>query len=541
MKPAASEEKTQSITIFKPTIFISLVILSFIGAIIGIQIIVSLGISANTSIIGAVLALLLSRIPMALFSPFKVMEAQNLMQTSISAATFAAANGLIIAIGVPWVLGSYDLIWPMLFGCFLALLVDSYILYNIFNTTAFPATGGWPSGVATAETLIAGNKGGNRLYLLIVGFIIGSGGVMAGIPMASAGIALIGARGALFMFAIGLLVRGYSVPLFNYDINIHYIPHGIMIGAGIVALLQIAYLISTKPKAVAKNNVAANPELALSGARLRKGLIRGGLFYFIVAVFLTLSTKIFTDMSWPMLIGFLAFATFASLMQEMVVGMAAMHSGWFPAMAASLISLILGLLIGFPPMALAVLVGFCIATGPAFADLGFDFKTGYIIRGHGQDAKRESLGRYQQYLAALVGFFCAILMVALVYKIYFEAGQIAPASKVFAATIKAGSSPEIAIKLFFWAIVGAAIQFLGGVRNQIGILFATGLIISFPIAGWTVLVSLAIRWVLESYFKVDNNKLATFAGGLIAGDALTAAVTAFLPTIKAKLLAFMGK
>ncbi|MBO1929026.1 hypothetical protein J4731_07995 [Providencia rettgeri] len=41
----------------------------------------------------------------------------------------------------------------------------------------------------------------------------------------------------------------------------------------------------------------------------------------------------------------------------MIVGMAAMHSGWFPATAAALISLMIGILLGFPE-ALAVLVGF---------------------------------------------------------------------------------------------------------------------------------------------------------------------------------------
>ncbi|MCB6146454.1 hypothetical protein LHK12_19745 [Providencia rettgeri] len=54
-------------------------------------------------------------------------------------------------------------------------------------------------------------------------------------------------------------------------------------------------------------------------------------------------------MTLPQLIGFLIFATLAALIQEMIVGMAAMHSGWFPATAAALISLMIGILLGFPP------------------------------------------------------------------------------------------------------------------------------------------------------------------------------------------------
>jgi hypothetical protein len=40
-----------------------------------------------------------------------------------------------------------------------------------------------------------------------------------------------------------------------------------------------------------------------------------------------------------------------------------MHSGWFPAFAVALITLTIGILIGFPPTALAVLVGFSAAAG----------------------------------------------------------------------------------------------------------------------------------------------------------------------------------
>ncbi len=33
---------------------------------------------------------------------------------------------------------------------------------------------------------------------------------------------------------------------------------------------------------------------------------------------------------------------------------------------------------------------------------------------------------------------------------------------------------------------GALLQFIGGSKRQIGVLFATGLLISFPAAGWAV-------------------------------------------------------
>ncbi|MEI7100614.1 OPT family oligopeptide transporter, partial [Klebsiella pneumoniae] len=81
------------------------------------------------------------------------------------------------------------------------------------------------------------------------------------------------------------------------------------------------------------------------------------------------------------LIGFMIYAAFAAFLHEMIVGLAAMHSGWFPAFAVALITLLIGILIGFPPEALAMLCGFSAATGPAFADMGYDLKAGWILRG----------------------------------------------------------------------------------------------------------------------------------------------------------------
>ena len=48
------------------------------------------------------------------------------------------------------------------------------------------------------------------------------------------------------MLGIGFLLRGYSSPVFGIDINALYIPHGIMAGAGLVALIQIIFLMRGK-------------------------------------------------------------------------------------------------------------------------------------------------------------------------------------------------------------------------------------------------------------------------------------------------------
>ena len=66
-----------------------LVLLSVAGAIIGVQLITTIGVTPNTSIIGALFAMLLARIPLQWFRRYRSVEVQNLAQTAISSATFA--------------------------------------------------------------------------------------------------------------------------------------------------------------------------------------------------------------------------------------------------------------------------------------------------------------------------------------------------------------------------------------------------------------------------------------------------------------------
>src|SRR6516164_8545289 len=115
-----------------------------------------------------------------------------------------------------------------------------------------------------------------------------------------------------------------------------------------------------------------------------------------------------TDMAPGMLLMFLVYAAFAAFVHELLVGIAAMHSGFFPAFAIALITLTVGILIGFPPVALGLLVGFSASTGPAFADMGYDLRAGYILRGLGKDMSFELEGRKQQLYAAMIAFGIAI-------------------------------------------------------------------------------------------------------------------------------------
>ncbi|WP_414695581.1 OPT/YSL family transporter [Paraburkholderia sp.] len=515
--PADTLSASPRISFFEPLLMLVSVGLSVLGAIIGMQLIVSLGISANTSIIGALMAIVFSRIPLELTRRFRVLERQNLVQTAISSATFGAANSLMIPLGVPYAMGMPELTTPMLVGSIVAMLVDGAMLYHLFGSKIFPATGTWPAGVATAEAIWAGDRGGRKAVFLGLGVATGVAGALFGVPMSAFGAAFLGNLAALTMFGIGLLIRGYAVPVLHVDIAAAYIPHGLMIGAGMVALLQVAREIHRSRTAA-----GADPRnLEMSGARASRVLSGGFVAYVMIALLISVMAGHVTEMSPGMLIAFVIYAAFAAYAHELIVGIAAMHSGWFPAFAVALITLTIGILIGFPPSALAVLAGFSAATGPAFADMGYDLKTGYLLRGEGKDMATELAGRRQQLIAAMAGFIVAAIVVIVFHDHFFSRNMLPPVDRVYAASIRAGSSADIARHLALWAIPGALLQWFGGSKRQLGILLSTGMLIASPLAGWAVLAGLAIRFVVTRLRGERHaGEMSAFAGGVIAGDAL---------------------
>ena len=495
-----------------PATLILLIVLSAFGAIIGTQLILQLGVTPNTSIIGALVAMLLARVPLAIFARYRSIHVQNLAQSAISAATFGAANSLLLPIGVPFLLGRSDLILPMLIGAALSMLLDGYMLYRMFGTRVFPASGTWPPGIAAAEAIRAGDAGGKRGLLLVAGLLIGIAGSWLKIPMSAFGVAFIGNVWALTMFGVGLLIRGYATPVAGIDIAKLYVPHGMMVGAGLVALVQVGLLIARRGEAAASG---------VSDASLRRALGLGGVGYIVIAIVIAVLGGMVGELSTGMLIAFVIYAAFAAFVHELIVGISAMHAGWFPAFAVALITLIVGILLGFPPIALGLLVGFAASTGPAFADMGYDLRAGYLLRGEGADPGFEMDGRRQQLYAAMLAFLIAIPTVYFAHPGYFALNLVPPVDKVYVATINAGATAEVAKAMLIWAIPGVLIQLLGGPSRQLGILLATGLLIPNPMAGWAVLAGIVIR-VVVLRLKGESAKgdMEVLAAGFIGGDAL---------------------
>lgn len=490
---------------------------------IGLELLTRVGITPNSSVIGAVLAIAVSRLPLAASRRLRSVERQNLLQTVVSAATFGGANAVLLPAGAVWLFGRPDLVPAMVLGAVLGSLVDLLLLYRLFGSRLFPAEGLWPAGVATAECLRAGDERGARARWLGLGALLGAGGRALGIPADIVGVCWIGNPAALTAFGIGLVLRAEAPARFGLDLAAQYAPHGVMIGAGAVALGQMASTLFGRRRA----SRGAEPTAATRGARpVGARVFAGGFAAFAgAAALVAVLGGLATGMGPAGVVAFALFAATAALVSELLVGLSAMHAGWFPAFATSLLFLLLGMLLGFPPLALVLLTGFTSATGPAFADLGYDLKAGFLLRGEGRDPAREVEGRRAQRTAEVFGLLVASGLVLLTYESYFRADLFPPYDRVAVAAVTAGAAPGLAGKLALWALPGALLQWVGGRSRQLGVLFATGLLILSPAAGWTALAALLVRRALRGRFgdRADSVR-QVLAGGLIAGSALSSFV-----------------
>lgn len=518
-----------------PMMLLTSIVVAMLGAVIGLELITRVGVTQNTSITGALFAVILSLIPGRLFHRFRNVHTQNLVQTSISGATYAAANAMILPVGIPVLMGRSDLMVPMLIGVTLATFLDGFLIYKIFDSPMFPATNPFPSGIATSETILALANRGKRSLLLFVGMGVGAVGKALGIPMDLFGVSWFGNVVSMSAFAVGSLITGELIPRWSAAVSVDgavpvmitYLPHGVMIGAGLVSLVQ-AMLVLTKRHG--KNGVDES-RLSVSGQSMRKTLVFGFGAYLLIAILIAVITGIYTEMGVGQLVVWIVFAAFAAIASELVVGLSAMHSGWFPAMATALIFLMIGVMMGFPPLALGVLVAYTAATGPAFTDMATDLKCGWILRGRGANPEFEKAGRKQQFISEMVGYAVAAVLVALMANTYFSQDLFVPTARTYIATIEAGANFEIAKWLAIWAIPGAIIQILGGHR-QMGILLATGLLIGNTLNGCTVLVALAIRVIaLKWKQKKAQDLLYILGAGCIAGSALYSFFTSTLKLV----------
>ena len=512
-KTYAPEKTQKGIKAFEVNTVIVGTVLALLSAIICIQIIGEVGVSANTSILGAIFAMMLGKLSFGKLKQFKNLERQNYIQTVVSAAGFSASNCAFIAIGIFLIMGESKAIFPMAVGCLIGTGVSVVVVGLIYDSKIFPAAKAWPPGVATADILIAGDEGGDKAKRVVQGVVAGIIGSYFKIPVGAVGIVFIASLPSMAALGIGLLVRGYANPLFKFDIAATNIPQGFMIGAGIVALVQsIVIIVKSRANKSEKGNEIIE-QCTVSDSSAKKTIILSFGIHALGAVVLGVMAGIMSDMSTGMFIAWILWTAFSSVASMMLVGMAAMHSGWFPAFAITTIFMTLGVIAGFPPLATALLTGYICSVGPCFADMGYDLKTGWIIRGRGKDVPYELHGRKEQVKIELYGAILGVLVLLISANLMYAQGLVPPVSKVFVSTIEAGTNSSIVKELLIWAIPGAILQFAGGSR-MLGVLFATGLLINNPIYGIGVVVAVIIRLVVGDEFMHIRD------AGLIAGDGL---------------------
>jgi uncharacterized oligopeptide transporter (OPT) family protein len=494
-----------------------------LSAAICAQINVRLGVTPNTAIVGVLVAIAAGR---SFLRQFRSLDRQVMVETATSAGGFAGANIALISVAALYLLGLARLLLPLLFGISAGMVIDIWLAYRLFGTRAFPAGGPWPDGEAIGRVIQAGDEGGRLARELLQGVGVGIVARLWALPAAGVGIAFIGNPVALTALAVGLLARAHG-PSLGFDVAASYAAHGVMIGAGLVQVCQTAWVVwpSTGP---AKSLRRARPQPDRTQALPRNaGQDDGGaslgareltvhLGAFVLgAIALSLLSGLWSGALTPArLVLWVTFAGTAAFVHTIIVGYCAMLSGWFPSFAVAIALILLAALLRFPVEALAMLAGYVLSTGPQFADLGYDLKSGWIIRGRGADAAREAAGRREQALLQEVCALVGIVAATLVFGAYWRAGLVPPMSRVVAATVALASTPALPAQLALGGVVGAIAQASGGPRRAVGILLATGLLLDNATYGYALIAALLARaWL-------GTSRMSIRAPGLIAGDGL---------------------
>ena len=101
-----------------------------------------------------------------------------------------------------------------------------------------------------------------------------------------------------------------------------------MIGAGIISLLQCAKILFRKEG----KGTSAAAQFGTSLSDMKGALGKGFIAYLVIALGLAVATGLYYEMGVGMFIAWVVFAAVAALISEPIVGVSAMHSGWFPAL-----------------------------------------------------------------------------------------------------------------------------------------------------------------------------------------------------------------
>ena len=494
----------KKISIYEPTVLILGILLAIVSAAICMQIMGMFGTAPNTSLIVGVLIMIIARIPITSFKKLGNLERQNYIMSIASAAGFSAANGAFIGISMLFILERDNLIIPLSIGMLVASLISVFANYKLFDSKIFPSSGSWPMASVAAKILEAGNEGGKKSKELIQGILLGAILNQFSLPATGIGIAVVADIKTMTAMGLGSLISGFS-PLINFNFGETNIAQGIMIGAGIVAFFQILNTI----RGMKTTKTEECCDMAVTDKSAKKSLILVFVLFILGAILTAYLTYLFSHMNSANMMIWILYVALSTIITMLLVGTASMHSGIAPSFAVVTLFLTIGIAFSFPPIALAIMVGYVSCVGMVFADTGIGLKTGHILR-KGID---EASGRRQQTIMKFLGVIIGILMAFFFGSYITGGGAIPPMSIFYARTISEYMTTSLFIELFLWAIPGAILQFVFG-NKQVGLMLATGLLISNGLFGLFILVTLIFR------IKFGVKSMAVRGPGLIAGDGL---------------------
>jgi len=285
-----------------------------------------------------------------------------------------------------------------------------------------------------------------------------------------------------------------------------------MIGAGIVAFVQIFF---SRGQA---GTSSAEVEYTIDDKTASGRLLTSAVLFVVGAVVIALITGAFGEMGTVQSVLWVIFAGASAVVVMILVGTASMHSGWAPSFAVVTICLTIGVFAGFPPLALAVLVGYLGSIGPCLADTGIGLKAGWLLRGKGADMEYEMYGRRQQVYIKQVGVVIGIGVAVVFGTMLIRNDVLPPMSIFYASTIETVVDAAVIRQLAIWAVPGAVLQLAFGNKSA-GLMLAAGLLINNPIFGVTILAALGVRRI------VGDKHMGVRAPGIIAGDGLVGFVS----------------
>jgi hypothetical protein len=205
-------------SLFEPATLLLIAVLCVFGAIIGMQLLVSLGITANTSLIGALAAMALARVPLAIFARYRSIHVRTWPRVRSPRPRSARRTACSCRSAFPGCSAGPISCPADAGGRLLRDAARRLPALPDVRSRVFPATGARPPGVAAAEA-IKGRRRGRPRAVLMGGYRlrhrvlpppsssslawIGFAGstAVSGIPMSAFGVAFIGNIWALAMSA----------------------------------------------------------------------------------------------------------------------------------------------------------------------------------------------------------------------------------------------------------------------------------------------------------------------------------------------------